>query len=32
MGVIQDEHRKGVTKGWNHIIECIRKRAEAKAR
>jgi hypothetical protein len=32
MGVIQDEHRKGVTKGWAHIIECIRKRAEAQAR
>jgi hypothetical protein len=32
MGVIQDEHRTGVTKGWAHIIECIRKRAEAKAR
>lgn len=32
MGVIQDEHRKGVTKGWAHIIECIRTRAEARAR
>jgi len=27
-GVILDEHRKGVTKGWSHIHEQVRKRAE----
>lgn len=27
-GLIQDEHRKGVTGGWGHINEQIRKRAE----
>jgi hypothetical protein len=29
-GLIQDDHRKGVTKGWTHINEQIRKRAESK--
>jgi hypothetical protein len=29
-GLIQEEHRKGVTKGWSHINEQIRKRAERK--
>ena len=28
-GFIQDEHRGGVGKGWTHINEGIRKRAEA---
>lgn len=28
-GLIQDEHRKGVTVGWSYIHEQIRKRAEA---
>jgi hypothetical protein len=28
-GLIQDEHRKGVTVGWNYIHEQTRKRAEA---
>jgi uncharacterized protein YndB with AHSA1/START domain len=28
-GFIQDEHRAGVGKGWTHINEEIRKRAEA---
>ncbi|MGH9714962.1 MAG: SRPBCC family protein [Candidatus Acidiferrales bacterium] len=28
-GLISDEHREGVVKGWGHIIEQIRKRAEA---
>lgn len=27
-GLIQDEHRKGVTGGWGHINEQVRKRAE----
>jgi hypothetical protein len=28
-GLITDEHRQGVVKGWTHIIESIRTRAEA---
>jgi hypothetical protein len=27
-GLIQDEHRKGVTGGWGHMNEQVRKRAE----
>src|SRR6201984_976123 len=30
LGLILDEHRRGVTKGWAHIHEGVRKRAEAK--
>src|SRR5229473_1423501 len=30
MGLIQDDHRAGVGKGWTHINESIRKRAEAR--
>jgi hypothetical protein len=29
-GLIQEEHRKGVTQGWGHMNEQIRKRAESK--
>jgi hypothetical protein len=29
LGLIQDEHRAGVSTGWTHINEGIRKRAEA---
>jgi len=29
LGLIQEDHRKGVTKGWAHMHECVRKRAEA---
>src|SRR5881396_2850036 len=29
-GLIQDEHRKGVSQGWNHINGRIKSRAEAK--
>jgi hypothetical protein len=29
-GLIQDDHRKGVTGGWSHINEMVRKRAESK--
>lgn len=29
MGLIQDDHRKGVSSGWSHIHERVRKRAEA---
>src|SRR5438105_9450138 len=29
LGLIQDDHRKGVTGGWKHIHEGVRKRAEA---
>ena len=32
LGVIQDEHRDGVVKGWSHIHNRVRERAEAKAR
>jgi uncharacterized protein YndB with AHSA1/START domain len=28
-GLIQDNHRKGVSGGWSHINEQVRKRAEA---
>ena len=27
-GVIQEDHRKGVVSGWNHIHESVRQRAE----
>jgi activator of Hsp90 ATPase-like protein len=30
LGLIQDDHRAGVGKGWTHINEGIRKRAEAR--
>jgi hypothetical protein len=30
LGLIDDDHRKGVTKGWGHMNEGVRKRAEAK--
>jgi hypothetical protein len=29
-GLISDEHRQGVSKGWGHIHNCVRQRAEAK--
>jgi hypothetical protein len=29
LGLIQEDHRKGVTKGWGHIHEGVKKRAEA---
>jgi hypothetical protein len=31
-GLITDEHRAGVNKGWTHIHERVRARAEAKSR
>lgn len=31
-GLIQDDHREGVTGGWTHINNRIRERAEAKRR
>jgi hypothetical protein len=30
LGLIEEDHRKGVTKGWGHMNEGVRKRAEAK--
>jgi hypothetical protein len=30
LGLIEEDHRKGVTKGWGHMHEGVRKRAEAK--
>lgn len=27
-GLIHDDHRRGVSTGWNHIHELVRKRAE----
>jgi len=30
LGLILDDHRRGVSKGWGHINENVRKRAEAK--
>jgi hypothetical protein len=29
MGLIQEDHRKGVSSGWSHIHERVRKPAEA---
>ena len=29
LGLIEEDHRKGVTKGWGHINASVRKRAEA---
>jgi hypothetical protein len=31
-GLITDEHRRGVVKGWNYIHECARRRAEGSKR
>jgi hypothetical protein len=30
LGLIQDDHRAGVRKGWSHINASVRKRAEAR--
>jgi len=32
LGLIQDEHREGVGKGWGHMHASLRKRAEAATR
>jgi hypothetical protein len=32
LGIIQDDHRQGVGKGWTHILSRIRARAEARSR
>jgi hypothetical protein len=32
LGLIQDEHRQGVGKGWTHIHDRVRERAEGKGR
>ena len=32
LGLIEDQHREGVTKGWAHILANLRKRAEAAVR
>lgn len=32
MGAIQDDHRKGATKGWQYILQCVRTRAERGSR
>jgi len=32
MGLIDAQHREGVVKGWTHVIESARKRAEGAAR
>jgi hypothetical protein len=29
LGLIEEDHRKGVTKGWGHIHASVKKRAEA---
>lgn len=29
LGLIQEDHKKGVSSGWNHIHERVRKQAEA---
>src|SRR5713226_8898386 len=28
LGLIQEDHRTGVSKGWSYIHECVKKRAE----
>jgi activator of Hsp90 ATPase-like protein len=32
LGVIQDEHRRGITTGWGHILARVRTRAESGSR
>jgi hypothetical protein len=32
LGLIQDDHRQGVNKGWTHMHTRLRERAEAKTR
>ena len=32
LGLIQDEHRKGVTEGWTHMHTRVRERAEGKGK
>lgn len=32
LGMIEDEHRRGVTQGWTHILSRIRARAEGASR
>ena len=32
LGLIQDEHRRGVVKGWTHMHNRVRERAEGKGR
>ena len=32
LGLIQDDHRQGVTKGWTHLLNRVRELAEAKGR
>jgi hypothetical protein len=32
LGVIQEDHRQGVVRGWTHTLSRIRKRAEASGR
>jgi uncharacterized protein YndB with AHSA1/START domain len=32
LGLIQDDHRQGVKKGWTHINDRVKERAEAKGR
>jgi len=31
LGLIQEDHRQGVKKGWEHIHACVRRRAEKKS-
>jgi hypothetical protein len=31
-GIIQDEHRQGVSRGWSHMIARIRERAEGRSK
>ena len=28
LGLVQEDHRAGTSKGWSYILECVRKRAE----
>jgi hypothetical protein len=30
LGLVPDEHREGMGKGWKHIHEMVRQRAEGK--
>lgn len=31
-GAIQDDHRRGVTRGWSHIMNNVKQRAEARGK
>ncbi|HXZ79390.1 MAG TPA: SRPBCC domain-containing protein [Terriglobales bacterium] len=32
LGVIPEEHRRGIGQGWGHILSCVRERAQTRVR